>query len=238
MDSIPLATNFEDRIHAALDSCQVVLVLIGTEWLSARLPSGERRLDDEHDYLRQEVAAALERRRLLWFRSWSTVRVCPAPRTCPPTSPGSPRSTPLDLNHKRWRADVGTLSEIAQRYDKWWSRVLNWLRARAIPPLILVLAAAIVAAAIIAGGGVFDGSSQPPPGEPTVRLRTSELETATNSRYGFSFQYPVTWERNDPVNGDGLAAIGPEPGLEVLGYGSPSDAWTQLPRIRSIDWST
>jgi len=42
VDSIPLATNFEDRIHAALDSCRVVFVLIGDQWLAARLPSASR----------------------------------------------------------------------------------------------------------------------------------------------------------------------------------------------------
>ena len=39
-------------------------------------------------------------------------------------------------------------------------------------------------------------------------------------RYGFSFQYPLTWERQDPVNGDGLLAIGPQLGLEVRAYGA------------------
>ena len=236
VDSIPLATNFEDRIHAALDSCQVVFVLIGSEWLSARLPSGERRLDVEHDYLRQEVAAALERSQVAVVPVLVEGARMPSPEDLPPDISALAKINAVDLSHKRWRADVGTLAAIAQRYDAWWLRVLTWLRARAIrTALILVLAAAIVAAAIIAGGGVFDGSSEPPPGEPTVRLRTSELETATNSRYGFSFQYPVTWERNDPVNGDGLAAIGPEPGLEVLGYGSlptpgpnPADTFDRL----------
>ena len=63
-------------------------------------------------------------------------------------------------------------------------------------------------------------SSSSPPAE--VHLRPSELGTATNVRYGFSFQYPLTWERQDPVNGDGLLAIGPEPGLEVRAYGALS----------------
>jgi hypothetical protein len=59
-------------------------------------------------------------------------------------------------------------------------------------------------------------SSSPPA---VVHLRPSELGTARNARYGFSFQYPLTWERQDPVNGDGLLAIGPESGLEVRAYG-------------------
>ena len=45
----------------------------------------------------------------------------------------------------------------------------------------------------------------------------------------------MTWERRDPVNGDGLAAAGPEPGLEVVAYGalpsagpSPGDSFERL----------
>jgi hypothetical protein len=33
-------------------------------------------------------------------------------------------------------------------------------------------------------------------------------------------QYPASWTRQDPINGDGLAAVGPEPGFELLAYGS------------------
>lgn len=71
--------------------------------------------------------------------------------------------------------------------------------------------------------------------ETVVHLNPSELRTAKNSRYGFSFQYPVTWERRDPINGDGLVAAGPEPGLELVAYGalpsagpSPADVFNRL----------
>ena len=68
---------------------------------------------------------------------------------------------------------------------------------------------------------LFHSSRETPAAKRTaVRFDPSELETAKNARYGFSLQYPSTWERQDPVNGDGLAAIGPQSGLEVVGYGS------------------
>ena len=69
----------------------------------------------------------------------------------------------------------------------------------------------------------------------SVRVEPSELRTAKNIRYGFSFQYPVTWQRRDPSNSDGLAAIGPEPGLELSAYGrlpsvgpAPADVFERL----------
>jgi hypothetical protein len=82
---------------------------------------------------------------------------------------------------------------------------------------------------------LFDGSSQGTTTTTAVQLDPSELKTAKNSRYGFSFQYPVTWTRQDPINGDGLTAIGPEPGLELIAYGglpvggpSPADTFNRL----------
>jgi hypothetical protein len=106
---------------------------------------------------------------------------------------------------------------------------------------LLILGTAVLAAIGGAVGGireiidVLDGSPDRP--KPPVRLSTSELRTAKNTRFGFSFQYPVTWERQDPINGDGLAAIGPERGLEVAASGShphpslgpdPSDVFNRL----------
>ena len=161
VDSIPLATNFEDRIHAALDSCRVVFVLIGDDWLTARLPSDERRLDAEHDYLRQEVAAALERPDVAVVPVLVEGAQMPTAEDLPSDISALAKINAVDLSHKRWRADVGTLCEIAQRHDAWWSRVLSRLRARALrTTLIFILVGAIVAAGIIASvGDVFDGSS-------------------------------------------------------------------------------
>jgi hypothetical protein len=168
VDSIPLATNFEDRIHAALDSCQVVLVLIGGEWLTARLPNGERRIDDERDYLRQEVAAALEREDVVVIPVLVDGARMPSPEDLPSDISKLAKINALDLSHKRWRADVGTLCEVAQRYDKWWWRVVNWLRAHVVRNTLIVgLTAVIIAAAIIVStrsdGPTPNGETQPNP---------------------------------------------------------------------------
>jgi hypothetical protein len=42
----------------------------------------------------------------------------------------------------------------------------------------------------------------------STELKERARATWSAGDYGFSFQYPATWERQDPVNGDGLAAIG------------------------------
>ena len=183
VDSIPLATNFEERIQVALDSCQVVLVLIGRDWLTARLPSGERRLDAEGDYVRQEVAAALERNDVAVVPVLIEGAPMPSAEDLPSDIAALAKINAVDLTNKRWRADVGTLTAIAQRYDRWWSRALTRLRARMVLTTLIVVAV-IVAVAIIASGGVFDDSS----GGKTSAEQVDEIR-ATLQAEGFKVEY-------------------------------------------------
>jgi hypothetical protein len=55
VDSIDLGADFRDVIASTLAACDVVIVLIGPTWLSSGA-DGARRIDDEHDVHRIEVA--------------------------------------------------------------------------------------------------------------------------------------------------------------------------------------
>jgi hypothetical protein len=48
-------------IDRAVASCDVMLVVIGTRWISITDGDGRRRLDDPDDFVRREIEAALER---------------------------------------------------------------------------------------------------------------------------------------------------------------------------------
>ncbi|MET3773173.1 toll/interleukin-1 receptor domain-containing protein [Arthrobacter nitrophenolicus] len=61
VDSIQLGDDFVEAITRAVGSCDVVLVLIGDEWLTTADEHGRRRLDDPDDFVRLEVQAALTR---------------------------------------------------------------------------------------------------------------------------------------------------------------------------------
>jgi hypothetical protein len=54
-------TDYEDAIERTIESCDAVVVVIGPRWLESRDRAGARRLDDPHDLVRREVAAALQR---------------------------------------------------------------------------------------------------------------------------------------------------------------------------------
>jgi hypothetical protein len=59
IDSIEMGADWSKVLHDAIDSCQVMLVVIGPAWLELRDERGERRLDDPDDYVRREVELGL-----------------------------------------------------------------------------------------------------------------------------------------------------------------------------------
>jgi hypothetical protein len=61
VDSIRLGDDFVEVITRAVGSCDVLLALIGDQWLTANDERGRRRLDDPDDFVRLEIEAALTR---------------------------------------------------------------------------------------------------------------------------------------------------------------------------------
>jgi hypothetical protein len=61
IDAIPAGTNFETVLADRLKVCDVLLAVIGPQWVNAKDASGKRRLDEPADYVRREIASALKR---------------------------------------------------------------------------------------------------------------------------------------------------------------------------------
>lgn len=61
VDSIPLGVDFRTVIDLAVGECKVLLAIIGDDWLEATDASGARRIDQEADFVRAEIEAALKR---------------------------------------------------------------------------------------------------------------------------------------------------------------------------------
>jgi DNA/RNA endonuclease G (NUC1) len=62
VDSIPLGTDFRSVITNTVQSCDVAVVIIGKDWLTATNSKGMRRLDDPDDFVRLEIEGALKRK--------------------------------------------------------------------------------------------------------------------------------------------------------------------------------
>ncbi|MCT2587872.1 toll/interleukin-1 receptor domain-containing protein [Actinophytocola gossypii] len=59
-ESIPLGADFETEIMAAVRDSDILLAVIGPNWLTAADAAGNVLLDNERDFVRREIATALE----------------------------------------------------------------------------------------------------------------------------------------------------------------------------------
>ena len=108
VSGIDPGVDFVHTIERAVGSCDVLLAVIGPEWLSCTDASGQRRLDDRADFIRIEIFAALQR----------NVRVIPvliAGASMPPLQALPEDLKPLvrrqavELRDSRWDADTNDL---------------------------------------------------------------------------------------------------------------------------------
>ena len=61
VDHIPVGTDFVAHLNSQVAECDVILVVLGPNWLGVKDESGRRRLDDPDDFVAIEIAAALTR---------------------------------------------------------------------------------------------------------------------------------------------------------------------------------
>jgi hypothetical protein len=61
VDDIPLGVDFSKYIDEKVGKCEVLLAVIGRDWLSATDANGNRRLDLPEDFVRIELESALNR---------------------------------------------------------------------------------------------------------------------------------------------------------------------------------
>jgi hypothetical protein len=61
VDSIPPGVDFRIFMGDAVGQCNLLLAVIGRQWLSSQNESGARRLEDPRDFVRIEIESALQR---------------------------------------------------------------------------------------------------------------------------------------------------------------------------------
>src|SRR5262249_31534926 len=114
IDQIEPGEDFVEAINRKVGTCDIAIVAIGPNWLRAIDASGKRRLDDEEDFVRMEIVAALQRK----------IRVIPVlvggarmprmqdlPEALAPLS----RRNALELSETRFHADVNRLIEAIEK---------------------------------------------------------------------------------------------------------------------------
>jgi tetratricopeptide (TPR) repeat protein len=64
-DSIPLGRDFREVLGESVAQCDVLLAVIGKQWLLIKDEDGKRRLDNPDDFVRIEIETALKRKNCL-----------------------------------------------------------------------------------------------------------------------------------------------------------------------------
>lgn len=100
--------DFRKAIDQHVSSCGVLLALIGTNWLSATNAEGKRRLDDQNDFVRLEVAAALKRDIPVVPVLVRGARM-PRAEELPPDCQDLSYRNGVELTHARWDSDIQLL---------------------------------------------------------------------------------------------------------------------------------
>jgi len=189
IDTIAPGVDFETRISQALSACRVTFVLIGNNWLNVTLPDGTRRLDQESDYVRKEIATALRRPDVQVVPVLVEGTVMPSADQLPTDIAELARRNAVELSNKRWRYDVSQLCTIAERYDKWFSRLLRrpqlWLTAAGVMALAGI-AAFVITSSSPGGNGTSSNRATLVPATvpPVVDECTHQLLTAVDGTVG------------------------------------------------------
>lgn len=114
IDHIEPGQDFTDVLHRAVSACQVVLVVIGPRWLAAEDANGHRRLDDPSDFVRLEVAEALQRSTRVIPVLVHGARMPDASALPEPLKPLALRQA-LELRDQGWREGIANLMAAIDR---------------------------------------------------------------------------------------------------------------------------
>jgi len=114
IDTIEPGLDFVEVIEKAVGSCGVLIALIGRQWLTITDATGHRRLDNPEDFVRLEIATALDR----------NIRVIPVlvrgatmPRSTdlPDALKKLARRNALEISDTRFHYDVDRLIETLEK---------------------------------------------------------------------------------------------------------------------------
>jgi hypothetical protein len=108
VDTIQPGIDFVESIEQAVGCCEVVVVMIGREWLSLTDAAGRRRLDDPGDFVRLEIATALARD-ICVIPVLVEGAAMPRPEDLPPDLARLTRRNAIELSDARWTFDVNRL---------------------------------------------------------------------------------------------------------------------------------
>jgi hypothetical protein len=108
VDSIPAGADFIDYIGRQVEQCDILLVIIGKDWRGEQLANGEYRIDQDDDFVRIEIAAALKARKRVIPVLVDDTQMPPA-EDLPRSLKSLARRNAVRVTHEHFRGDFESL---------------------------------------------------------------------------------------------------------------------------------
>ena len=170
VDSIPAGVDFLTYLNKQVAACDVVLVVIGQNWLDAKDESGRRRLDSPDDFVAVEIAAALARDIRVIPILVDDARMPKADKLPDPIKLLARRNA-VELRHTHFHRDAEALiGKISSAFDG------GSVEPRSRRVMAVALAGAAVVVVLLVG---WIGYSQMSPTRPTASIRPDADTIAT-----------------------------------------------------------
>src|SRR5215467_5458681 len=200
VDSITLGRDFRRALQERLVSCDLMLVLIGKNWVTSKDQSGQRRLENVNDFIRLEIETALQRN-----ISVTPVLLQGAQMPTPEQLPKSMRDfayrSAFELSHTRWESDV---HEMLRRLKIMESRATangtttdsrSTIRT---PTKKVVFGSIVVVLVLVTAIGVMRSIQKPSPTSPAPApsLQTDSAKAAALFEKGEQYYYGRGVEQN------------------------------------------
>lgn len=113
VDTIQPGDDFVAAIDEAVGNCDALIAIIGSKWLDVCDDSGQRRLDDDRDFIRLEIATALRRSSRI-IPVLIDDAVMPRESDLPDEIKGLARRNAVKLRPTTFGSDVGQLIQFLQ----------------------------------------------------------------------------------------------------------------------------
>ena len=109
VDSIALGRDFRGALQKTLESCDLMLVLIGRDWAEIKDEEGRPRLHNPGDFVRLEIEAALKRDIVVTPILVQGAHM-PAPEQLPAEIRDLVYRNGFELSHSRWESDFAEMT--------------------------------------------------------------------------------------------------------------------------------
>jgi hypothetical protein len=227
VDSIRPGENFQAVLKNDLEKCNIVLVVIGLRWLELLRSSGLTDSETSHDYVRLEVASALEHK-LPIFRVLVDGATMPEAKDLPDDLKPLSFRQAFSIRHDSFPRDMWELEQELRRYVS-----TRWTWKVAVISGLLIISSGV----IISSGAIYYYVWRSPAASANPYSKVGSFACFGEAEYSDSWRAEaalcVTYGCNfGKMSQDACLALGARKGSKTVIHGKPftgraNECWLQ-----------